>query len=137
MFFARNVIASALCLLVSTGCTSSSSKPRGPEVHPSSPAVEVRHARGLDASRVRALVAPSLASLHQCAPGSGGKINVEITVTEGAIHAAVEPSPSLNPLLRECVLQALSTIDVDQSGGDIPGVSVPPSGFTSLLAIWW
>jgi hypothetical protein len=135
------IAAAAWCLLVTAGCTSVVSSPRplprATEVPAPTGEIEVRRAQGLDVLQVRALLKPSLPSLHQCAPGSGGKINVAITRTEGALHVAVEPGPSLDPVLRECVLQALSSIDVEQSGGDVPGVGVRPSGFTSLVAISW
>jgi hypothetical protein len=97
----------------------------------------VHRADGVEPQKVRSLLTPSLANLHQCAPGSGGKINLELTLVEGRIHVTVAPGDSLDPTLRACVLQALSRIDVDETGSNVPGVTVRPTGFTSLVAVSW
>jgi hypothetical protein len=97
----------------------------------------VHRADGVEPQTVRVLLAPSLGTLHQCAPGSGGKINLEVTAVDGRIHVAIAPGDSLDPTLRECVLQALSRIDDEQTGGDVPGATVRPTGFTSLVAVSW
>ena len=47
----------------------------------------------------------------------------------------IEPGSSLDPTLRDCVLQALSTIDVPESGAN--GAVSGASGFTSLIAVSW
>ncbi len=91
--------------------------------------LEIRRADGLEPKAVRSLLVPALAGLHQCAPGSGGKINVEVAVVDGRIKVTVAPGDSLDPTLRECVLQALSQVDVGDIGADIPGTSRPTDRF--------
>jgi hypothetical protein len=49
----------------------------------------------------------------------------------------VEPGQSLDPTTGHCALEALSTIDLEPTGGNVGGPTVPPSGFTSLITISW
>lgn len=51
----------------------------------------------------------------------------------GKLAFDVASGSSLDPTERQCVLEALSTLEVDESATAWTGISIPPSGFTSLL----
>jgi len=45
--------------------------------------------------------------------------------------------PKSPPLEHRCVLEALSTIPLPETGDNLGGRTVPPSGLTSLLTLSW
>jgi hypothetical protein len=75
--------------------------------------------------------------LEHCHPGNAGKVEVRITKQDRATHLHIEPGASLDPVEGHCVLEALSTVDLEETGGNVGGPAVKPSGFTSLITISW
>jgi hypothetical protein len=75
--------------------------------------------------------------LEQCHPGSSGKVNVRVTREGGSTHLHIEPGASLDPSEGHCVLEALSTVELEETGSNVGGPAVKPSGFTSLITISW
>jgi hypothetical protein len=69
--------------------------------------------------------------------GSTGKIDLRVTSRDGRLDVAVVPAASLNPSVRECTSEALSSVYLRETASNTGGVSVPPSGFTSLLTVSW
>jgi hypothetical protein len=95
----------------------------------------VTDAQGRSAEEISAIFAPAVEPMHRCAPGSGGKINIRVERREGSLHLSVEPGASLDPTARECVLDALAVVELDETGANT-GVT-RPSGFTSILSVSW
>ena len=55
----------------------------------------------------------------------------------GKLAFDVEPGTTLDPREQQCVLAALSILDVDESSTAWAGLNVRPTGFTSLITIEW
>jgi hypothetical protein len=76
--------------------------------------------------------------LERCRTTGGGKVRVRVRrVAGGKLAFDTEPGSSLDPTEQHCVLDALSTLDVDESSTAWTGLNVRPTGFTSLLTIEW
>lgn len=111
----------------------------GPAAPPAQPRLEVREAEGLPPERVQTIFRPAVEPLKHCLTRSAaGKINLRVTSTDGVLKLRVEPAASLDPTARECALEALTTVYLEQTGSNVGGVSIPPSNFTSMLTLsWW
>jgi hypothetical protein len=99
--------------------------------------LSVEKADGVEPERVQRMVAPAVDPLKHCMPGSSGKINIDVRRIEGKLELDVEPSPSLDPTARACALAALSKVQLEETGSNAGGVSVPPTNFTSILRLTW
>jgi hypothetical protein len=55
----------------------------------------------------------------------------------GKLSFDLQPGSSLDPTERRCLLDALATLDVDESAPAWTGLNVRPTGFTSLITIEW
>lgn len=53
----------------------------------------------------------------------------------GKLAFDVVPGTTLDPAEQQCVLAALSTLDVDESATAWAGLNARPTGFTSLITI--
>jgi hypothetical protein len=100
------------------------------------PGLVVEKVEGAEAARARAAFAPVVARLGACRPGSGGVIRLTLTHEAGRSAYHVEPVTALDPPSRRCVLEALSTVDVDGISGD-GSPSARPPGFTALFRVEW
>ena len=114
----------------------------GAEGPPEPPAprcrVSVTDTEGSKAEEVEALLAPVRSSMEHCRGPQGGKLDIRVRQTPtGKLAFDVEPGSSLDPTEKECVLDALNTIQIDPGSLAWMGPSVPPTGFTSLLTIEW
>jgi hypothetical protein len=89
-----------------------------------------------EAARTRAAFARATPVLERCAPGAGGIIRLTLTGDRERARYAVQPSTSLGPTERRCVLEALSTVEIEGISGDA-SPSARPSGFTAHLRIEW
>jgi hypothetical protein len=99
--------------------------------------LEVTEANGLPRELVAHVYEAAREPLQGCRQSGGGKVNVRITRSEGLFHLSVEPGASLDPTARHCVLEALSTVDLEETGGNVGGPTIRPSGFTSLITVSW
>jgi hypothetical protein len=99
--------------------------------------LEVTEADGLPRELVAHVYEAAREPLQGCRQSGGGKVNVRITRREGLFHLSVEPGASLDPSARHCVLEALSTVDLEETGGNVGGPTIRPSGFTSLITVSW
>ncbi len=104
-------------------------------VHPD-PVLFFETIEGAEATRTHAAFAPVTKALNQCRPGTGGVIRLKLVAAADKAHYAVQPSTSLDPQARRCVLETLSTVDVDGiwSGGS---PSQRPPGFTTQFRVEW
>ena len=84
------------------------------------------------------LVEPVRSRVEHCRSTAGGKLVVRVQKAQsGKLAFDVAPGSSLDPMEKKCVLEALSTLDVDESSTAWAGLNVKPTGFTSLLTIEW
>jgi hypothetical protein len=93
--------------------------------------------QGCGASDVEALVAPARPRLEACHHGSGGKLRIRVRESGGKLAFDAQPGSSLDPRERQCLLEALSSLNDTTSTNLSFGPSVPPTGFSSLLTIEW
>jgi hypothetical protein len=99
--------------------------------------VAIVDAKGAPPERIHAILAPSLEALPRCAPGSGGKITLHVESQKGVLRVTLDPRATIEQTLRACVLQTLSNVDMGDEGSNANGVTLRPSGFTSLIAVSW
>lgn len=98
--------------------------------------VHVQELRGNEARDLDPALSPTLhRQLEACHGSSGGKLRVRVRREGGRLSFEAEPSASLDPTERACVLDALRRAEVEQALST--GANVPPTGFTSLLTIEW
>jgi hypothetical protein len=91
---------------------------------------------GAEPARARAIFAPVPRAIRECHPGSGGVIRMTLTAADGRAEYKVEPATSLGPRARRCVLEALSTVEIEGISGDASPSARPP-GFTALFRFEW
>lgn len=142
-FFFLGRVAAAVMVIVLLGCAKTT--PVG-TVAPSSPkdqanaALRCRfttsEAQGCGPTEIESLLDPARVRLERCLGPSGGKIRVRVRDVDGRLAFEIEPGPSLDIRQRQCVLEALATID-DPTSSLSNGATVRPSGFTALLTIEW
>ncbi|WP_394832941.1 hypothetical protein LVJ94_41215 [Pendulispora rubella] len=75
--------------------------------------------------------------LRSCLQGSSGKVNVMVTRTENTVHLGFAPDVSLDPTMRHCLLETLSTVDLEEVGGNVGGTTIKPTGYTSVIQVSW
>jgi hypothetical protein len=96
----------------------------------------IEQSAGAENARLSAVFAPAHPKVRACVPGSGGVIRLRVVGSPNGAQLSVEPSTTLGPRERRCVLEALSTVDVPSAAAD-PSPSAKPSGFTALFRIEW
>ncbi len=111
--------------------------PEGPPAPPSRCRLTVTETEGCGAQDVEAIVAPVRPRLESCRGAGGGKLRIRARKAGGKLGFDVEPGSSLDPSQRRCVLDALATINEDESSTAWTGLNVRPTGFTSLITIEW
>jgi hypothetical protein len=95
-------------------------------------------AEGCEPRDVESLVEPVRPRIEHCRARAGGKLVVRVRkAPSGKLAFDVEPGSSLDPAETKCVLEALSTLDIDEASTAWTGLNVTPTGFTSLLTIEW
>lgn len=98
---------------------------------------EVRRVEGTTAVHIQTLLDPAREAVRRCVDGGGGKLEIQLTNRRSGLEISVEPGPSLEPTARACVLAALSSIHLEQTGSLAGGPSPAPSSFTSLVTVSW
>jgi hypothetical protein len=91
---------------------------------------------GVPETRAHAAFAPARKALGECRPGQGGVVRLRLATAGSQAQYVVEPATTLGPAARRCVLEALSTVDVEGISGDA-SPSAKPSGFTALIRLEW
>ncbi len=109
----------------------------GPTEVPGTVHLWVTEANGVPPALVAQAYQAAREPLQSCQQSGGGKVNVRITRQEGRFHLSVEPGASLDPSARHCVLEALSTVELEDTAGNVGGPAIKPSGFTSLITVSW
>jgi hypothetical protein len=116
--------------------SSSAAQPKTSMFVHAAPILVLEQLEGVEAGPVNAAFAPATTALAQCHPGSSGVIRLKITAAPGKARYVVVPTTSLGPQTRRCVLETLSTVDVDGISESV-SPSARPSGFTALLRLEW
>ncbi len=95
--------------------------------------------QGCEPSDVETLAESARPHLEHCRGSSGGKLIVNVRKQPGGKLAFdVLPGTTLDPTERDCALDALKRLDVNESSTAwTGGASFPPTGFTSLLTVEW
>jgi hypothetical protein len=95
--------------------------------------LRVDDASGASREEISELLAPARRSLALCAPLASRSVRAQLTARDGFLVATLDPDTSLEPKLRECILEALSRWDHPDCGQD--GVVPTSSRFTAWLTI--
>ena len=103
------------------------------------PSLVVEKVEGAEPAPLHAAFASVIPRVRKCFPGVGldGMLQLKLDVREGRVHYAVmsDPNPA-ESLMRRCVLETLSTVDVDGIWSQGSPSERPP-GFTAHLRIQW
>jgi hypothetical protein len=110
-------------------------------IAPANPAPEVvfEGLSGAEAARARAAFAPARERLGECRPGTNGVLRLRLVKRGPHAEYVLEATTALDPRQRTCVLETLSTVDLDGaalSGVTFDGAARPP-GVTTHLRIEW
>jgi hypothetical protein len=99
----------------------------------------VTDTEGCQPNQVEDLVAPVRSRIEHCRGAGGGKLTVRVRrEPAGKLAFDLTPGTSLDPTERKCVLDALNSLNQNESATAwTGGTSIPPTGFTSLLTIEW
>ena len=82
-----------------------------------------------------AMFAPTQDHVDACVAGSRGVVTIRIDKTEKKTLFTIDPNVSLDVEKRRCILEALSTIKLDEDQD--PSKRAYPTGFTSHVVIAW
>ncbi|MBS2018839.1 MAG: hypothetical protein JST00_38585 [Deltaproteobacteria bacterium] len=107
-----------------------------PAPHPAK--LEVSEVEGTTASQLQTMFGRAAEPLHRCLPGqSPGKLILRVTSKNGVLSVVPVAGFRLDDAGRSCAFEALSQIYLSETGSNTGGVSIPPSGFTSLFTVAW
>lgn len=85
-----------------------------------------------------AIVAASKSSLDECRANSGGgKLRLRVVSSESSEKITIDSGSTINDSVRQCVLSALSTLDVPDTLSQASPSMRPSAGFTSIIAVNW
>ena len=93
------------------------------------------HIEGAEPARTRAVFAPMPAKVAECHPG-GGVIRLRLVALRDSSRYAVEPDTTLDGHARRCILETLSTVEIEGISGDASPSARPP-GMSALFRIEW
>jgi len=100
------------------------------------PVLTLETPEGPEAENARVVLAPVPTRVRECRAGPGQFLRLRLVAGSGKAHYSMDPTTSLDPQLRRCVLEALSTVDIDAISGDA-SPSARPSGFTAQFRLEW
>jgi hypothetical protein len=90
---------------------------------------------GAEPARTRAVFAPMTGKVPECHPG-GGVIRLRLVAARDSSRYAVEPDTTLDGHARRCILETLSTVEIEGISGDASPSARPP-GMSALFRIEW
>lgn len=136
---AVGLVSGAALLVTILGCRASATAPPRPAATGAYCRLTVTESEGCGDADVEALIAPARPRIEECRGARGGKLRVRVQRTAaGKLAFHVEPGSSLDPRERQCVLDALSTVEAaENKTAWTGGANVPPTGFTSHIVIEW
>jgi hypothetical protein len=92
---------------------------------------------GRTGDQTAALFTPSVSALEGCRGANGGKLVLRLHSEGGHVIAEPQAGTSVDPTAKQCVLDALSRVHVDDTSNVGGAAPVKAMGFTSLLTIEW
>jgi hypothetical protein len=101
-----------------------------------SPRLVVEHVEAADKRQVQRVFSAAAAHIKECSPHNATILHVRLQGDDAAVRITLEPGLGVNAELRRCVLEALSTVDVDDLASRAT-LSNRASGFTALLRVEW
>jgi len=120
-----------------SGATTAPPVVQGPPAPSQRCRLTVTDTEGCRPRDVEEVIAPVRRRLENCRGTSGGKVAVHVRKAAGKVAFDIEPGSSLDPREKQCVLDALSSLQSDESSTAWAGVGLRPSGFTSLITLEW
>lgn len=111
--------------------------PRAIPADPRLPTVDVEDASGKPRKGPEAALSPVRKQMKECVGGKTGVVRVRVTSSKNRTSMAIEPGSGMTDASNRCVLETLSTIDVDDVLSQGSPSDRPPSGFTSVLRVEW
>lgn len=79
------------------------------------------------------IFAPTQERVQQCVQGPTGVVRITVETKGGRTLFTIEPDTTLTDTARRCILEALSTLDLDND----PSKRLGPEGWTSHVIIQW
>jgi hypothetical protein len=101
------------------------------------PRVSIEGEKGERMEAAQAAFEPARERMKECVPGKKGVLQVRIRTGPTRTSMDVEPSSSLGGSTSRCVLETLSTIDVDEALNRGSPSDRPQSGYSSMMRIEW
>lgn len=83
------------------------------------------------------LFTPTAQAIEGCRGANGGKLVLRLKSDHGRLVGEPQVGSSVDPTAQKCVLDALSSVRVDDSSNVGANAPVKAMGFTSLLTIEW
>jgi len=111
--------------------------PRALAPNPLVPTVDVEDASGKPQKGPAAALAPLRERMKECTAGRAGVVRVRIKTDKNRTSMDIEPGSSLDGSTHRCVMETLSTIDVDDVLSRGSPSERPPAGFTSIMRVEW
>lgn len=98
------------------------------------PAYVVGNMHGRSSDQWGKMLEPTQERVAACVPGTGGIVRVHVENKKGrTVFTIDDPKGEFDPKTRHCILEALSTMQLD----DDPSKRLGPEGFTSHIEISW
>jgi hypothetical protein len=110
----------------------------GPPAGAIVPRVVVEQVEPGQEALAQAIVAAAKPSLDDCrANAGGGLLKLTIVSSKSREQITIDPSSTVSESMRECVLEALSALDVPDTLSQSSPSSRPSSGFSSIFTVAW
>lgn len=101
------------------------------------PRLVVEGEQGQPLTKAQSAFEAARARLAECSPGSRGILNVRIQTGPTRTSMQVDPSSSVGGATSQCVLETLSTIDVDEALNQGSPSDRPQRGNVSVIRVEW
>ncbi len=108
---------------------------KGPE--PLVPRISVQDEKGRQIDDAQKAFSPLGQAMRECTPNQHGAITIRIISDPRHTEMGVDPRSAIGGAAGRCVLENLSTIDVDEALRTQSPVDRPSKGFTSYVRIEW
>lgn len=89
--------------------------------------------RGRSSDQLGKMFAPTQERVGQCVPGTSGSIRITVESKGSYTLFTIDPNVALDVEQRRCILEALSTLNLD----DDPTKRLGPPNFASQVMISW
>lgn len=109
--------------------------PSGPA--PLVPRIRVEGEKGERLEGAQAALEPARERLKECVPDKRGVLQLRIQTGPSRTSMNVDPSSSLGGATSRCVLETLSTMDVDEALRQGSPSDRPSRGFNSIVQVEW